>query len=387
MPVEWYSIRTNTMSDSSTELLQMAEVMDQLAARGRQEEIQQPLARLKQAAEEIEKAWSGAWFGYHANVYYKDLQPPPPGAHFSQEWGFKVVEFHGTTGQWVEFDAEDVEKAIYERAGNPDIGPAHKFNDEASREFQAFKLDLLSILEIEMGGSDSSFLLQLKKSVDRLAVLTEHELIDRWTPAKLMTRDSIASSQGRWIPPHIAALSQVEAILQTIYTVTKFVELTRQAESHISRKGRRQVDSGAIGRNVFIGHGRSLVWLELQNFLQNRLHLPVDDFNRVPTAGKTNVERLSEMMDSANFAFLVLTGEDEQSSGQVHARLNVIHEAGLFQGRLGFKRAIILLEENCEEFSNIAGLVQLRFQKDNIKSVFEEVRQVLEREGILETGP
>ena len=57
--------------------------------------------------------------------------------------------------------------------------------------------------------------------------------------------------------------------------------------------------------------------------------------------------------------------------------MNVVHEAGLFQGRLGFSRAIILLEESCEEFSNIHGLGQIRFPKGNIKAVFEDVRQLL----------
>ncbi len=65
--------------------------------------------------------------------------------------------------------------------------------------------------------------------------------------------------------------------------------------------------------------------------------------------------------------------------------MNVVHEAGLFQGRLGFSRAIILLEEGCEEFSNIHGLGQIRFPKGNIKAVFEDVRQLLEREKIIES--
>jgi len=67
----------------------------------------------------------------------------------------------------------------------------------------------------------------------------------------------------------------------------------------------------------------------------------------------------------------------------MHARENVIHEAGLFQGRLGWRRAIVLLEDECEEFSNIVGLGQIRFSKGNIASCFEEVRRVLEREGLL----
>ena len=48
--------------------------------------------------------------------------------------------------------------------------------------------------------------------------------------------------------------------------------------------------------------------------------------------------------------------------------MNVIREAGLFQGRLGFTRAIVMLEEGCEEFSNIEGLGQIRFPNNNIKA-------------------
>jgi predicted nucleotide-binding protein len=65
------------------------------------------------------------------------------------------------------------------------------------------------------------------------------------------------------------------------------------------------------------------------------------------------------------------------------ARLNVVHEVGLFQGRLGFRRAIIMLEEGCEQFSNIVGLGQIRFPHNNIEAAFEQVRQVLEREGVV----
>ncbi len=65
------------------------------------------------------------------------------------------------------------------------------------------------------------------------------------------------------------------------------------------------------------------------------------------------------------------------------ATVNVIHEAGLFQGRLGFYRAIVLLEEGCEGFSNIAGLEQIRFPPGNIGAVFEQIREVLAREELL----
>jgi predicted nucleotide-binding protein len=134
---------------------------------------------------------------------------------------------------------------------------------------------------------------------------------------------------------------------------------------------------------VFIGHGNSPLWRELKDFLQDRLRLSVDEFNSVPTAGVPTAERLSEMLGNASFAFLIMTAEDEQADGKVHARPNVVHEVGLFQGRLGFRKAIILIEVGCEEFSNIRGLGQIRFPNGAISAKFDEIRSVLEREGLV----
>lgn len=131
---------------------------------------------------------------------------------------------------------------------------------------------------------------------------------------------------------------------------------------------------------VFIGHGRSPAWENLRDFLRDRLNLKWTEFNGEPVAGLTTKERLEQMIAESSFAFLVMTAEDEHADGTVHARENVIHEVGLFQGRLGFNRAIILLEEGCSEFSNIVGLMQIRFPKGKIMAVSEEIRRVLERE-------
>jgi predicted nucleotide-binding protein len=86
------------------------------------------------------------------------------------------------------------------------------------------------------------------------------------------------------------------------------------------------------------------------------------------------------MVRESSFALLVLTGEDEQADGQLRARQNVVHETGLFQGRLGFSRAIMLLEEGTEDFSNVHGIQQIRFAKGNIKETFGEVLATLKRE-------
>jgi predicted nucleotide-binding protein len=141
-------------------------------------------------------------------------------------------------------------------------------------------------------------------------------------------------------------------------------------------------NSMQTNKKVFIGHGRSLLWRELKDFLHEKLHLEWEEFNREPAAGVTTIERLQQMLDASCIAFLVMTAEDQHADTTVHARENVIHEVGLFQGKLGFRRAIVVLEEGCTEFSNIVGLNQLRFPNGNLSACFEEVRRVLEREGI-----
>jgi predicted nucleotide-binding protein len=134
---------------------------------------------------------------------------------------------------------------------------------------------------------------------------------------------------------------------------------------------------------IYIGHGRSKIWEELKNFISETLKLPWDEFNRESVAGRSTKERLEEMLQEARFAFLVMTAEDEHADGTVHARENVIHEAGLFQGKLGFSKAIILIEDGCKEFSNIHGLTQIRFPPGNMLAVSEQLIKVLKREGII----
>lgn len=153
----------------------------------------------------------------------------------------------------------------------------------------------------------------------------------------------------------------------------------------LHRTGRR-MDQEPSRELIFIGHGHSGAWRELKDYLAVGLGLLWDEFNREPVAGLSTKERLEHMLDRASFAFLVMTGDDNSGDGARVARANVIHEVGLFQGRLGFERAIILLEEGCREFSNIVGISQIRFPRNNISACFDDVRRVLEREGLL-SGP
>ena len=199
-----------------------------------------------------------------------------------------------------------------------------------------------------------------------------------------MSRDSVAIQAGLQTPPHFSVLAEVHAIQSPFIACEELAKINRKAASHLQNIEKYKSKSERIGINVFIGHGKSQIWKELKDFIQDRMRLPWDEFNRVPVAGVTNIARLSQMLDEASIAFLIMTAEDEQADGKQHARQNVIHEAGLFQGRLGFERAIILLEDGCEEFSNVQGLGQIRFPKGNVSAIFEDIRRVLEREKLVD---
>ena len=134
---------------------------------------------------------------------------------------------------------------------------------------------------------------------------------------------------------------------------------------------------------VFLGHGRSSEWRKLKDFIVDTLDLAYEEYNREETAGLSRKERLASMLANADIAFVIMTAEDIQADGSVRARENVVHEVGLFQGKLGFERAIVMLEEGCNEFSNIDGLDQIRFPKSDIIARSENIRRVMKREGLL----
>ena len=291
------------------------------------------------------------------------------------------------TDGWAIHDPDNVSRMIHERAGNPDLDPAKNFNGFAKAQFKKQKSNLSSIIEIESTYAESQFLIDKKEAIANLRLISEHEFLGSWKPKRITSRDSLAMHQGIWDPPHMRILAQVRSIKTTIADIAGLGEIAIQVASHTARQRQQRQRNILSGVRVFIGHGHSSVWRELKDFIEDQLELPLDEFNRVSAAGMATTDRLSAMLDSSVVAFLVLTGEDEQSNGELRARENVVHEAGLFQGRLGFERAIVLLEEGCEKFSNIAGLVHISFPKNSIRSAFQDVREVLEREGVLNKGP
>jgi predicted nucleotide-binding protein len=373
------------MSNISDELFEIAEELDSIRAEFDSAKVKASLDKLEDAASRVGKSWSGSWLGYHSRVYYKDFQSPPPGARFSQEWGFIQADwFNSTSGEWAEHTDDDVRHAIYDLAGNPDLKPVEEVAEKVRNIIEDKLAEVLSLITTALDERDDPFLTKLKRDSEGAVIPNVRDFVNHYRPSgQFVSRDMAAIGQGFLPPPHIVVLAEVFANRAPAKACEVLSKTAKQAGSHLAKRERYSRKTQEMGTNVFIGHGRSLMWKDLKDFVQDRISLPWDEFNRVPVAGITNIARLSQMLDDAAIAFLILTAEDEQADGKLQARMNVIHEAGLFQGKLGFSRAIILLEEGCEEFSNIQGLGQIRFPKGNIRVVFEDIRQVLEREGLV----
>jgi len=231
----------------------------------------------------------------------------------------------------------------------------------------------------------------LKKRNTDLIIKIRSTAALKATPIILFHSDENDISAELWSTQNLIALeipvrgnTLVRALNQCLPRHS-FLLPVRDSDKATNEKSPEGTDlpGAATQKKVFIGHGGSAVWRTLREFLTDRLNLTVEEFNQESAAGLPTPERLRQMLSASSFAFMILTAENLDSEGYRHARENVIHETGLFQGRLGFSKAIILLEEDCKEFSNISGTGQIRFSSSRLAEKWEEIRHVLEREGII----
>jgi predicted nucleotide-binding protein len=374
-----------TMSAMIQDLFEVAECAATLKVDLETGGLNSQLSALGRACDAVRHGWSGSNIGYHATVYWVGLEAKPAGVEFSTEWGLMDRwPTHQPARGWTQMDYQNVVDVIRKRAGNPDIDGIKAKIERSRSSFLDLKETATSILTTVLAQREDAFLRKKLEQVEKLVAPEISEVIRALLPqGQFWSRDSLAMSQGLKIAPHQAEAALPISAQALELTFGDLERAAREAASHLKRTEMRAKKSELIGTNIFLGHGRSPLWRELKDFIDGRLGLPVDEFNSVPVAGVTTTARLSELLDAAAFAFLIMTAEDEDADGSLHARENVIHEVGLFQGRLGFTKAIVLLEEGCTEFSNIHGLGQIRFPKQNVKAVFEDVRAVLEREGLL----
>jgi CheY-like chemotaxis protein len=138
--------------------------------------------------------------------------------------------------------------------------------------------------------------------------------------------------------------------------------------------------------SIFIVHGHDkTAWLELKNYLQNRLGLPEPVIlAEQKSGGRTVIEKLEHYTGTINAAFIIMTpddvGEVADSTNPMNsrARQNVIFELGYFMGRLERKSSrIIILNKGPLEFpSDLLGIVHIDIS-NGIEAAGEEIRREL----------
>lgn len=356
------------------DLIELADKFDELRAKIDAPEIQASIKRVDDAVQELIYSHSGSWLGTQSLVYYDGLNPIPAGAHFNVEWGLQR-----STGTWICCSFDDIQKLLKKVAGKPTFDQIKAVGRSVKPLLENEKEELISVLTTCV---EDPYISRLLTKVNECVLRSPRDFIAALRPTGTLFSRDRAATGGIFTPPHIAVGAEMMELHVMSSVAEELAGIAKQGASHLSRQRKNKLPN-KTGSKIFIGHGRSNAWRDLKDFLRERLNLEFDEFNRVSTAGYATVMRLSQMLDDAAMAFIIMTAEDEHGDGAKHARMNVVHEAGLFQGRLGFNRAIILLEDGCEEFSNIEGLSQIRFPPGKIDSVMDKIRAVLEREGIV----
>jgi predicted nucleotide-binding protein len=136
---------------------------------------------------------------------------------------------------------------------------------------------------------------------------------------------------------------------------------------------------------VFIGHGRNeIVRGKVKDFIRDRCHLEPLVLQELPSSGLTVIEKLEKYGRTADYAVMILTGDDIMQDIESHrARQNVIQELGWCQGVLGRNRTAMLVQQGTEIASNIAGVMYLEFILNNVEMIFEALRKEFEEAGIV----
>lgn len=212
-----------------------------------------------------------------------------------------------TKGQWEEHNFDLVQRAIHEAAGNPDLLPARNLAEKAREFFEDSQNEIISILTVMLEERDDAVIVGLKEDAKNFKLFSASNFAEANLPKQYWSRDNLAMSQGLQVPPHLDILADVFAMRSPVQQCGELAKVAKRAASHAARRERRSGERREMpkvaGKKVFIGHGGSLVWKDLKDFLQERLRLPWDEFNRGPAAGMANTERLSQMLEDTAMAF------------------------------------------------------------------------------------
>jgi hypothetical protein len=249
------------------ELLSMAARLEEIASKLDGKEVGNPVDDLEKASLKIGKAASGSFLGYHADVYYKDLLPPPPGAHFSVEWGLQSnYAVEGSNGEWGIWDRDVVRAEILNRASlnEGDLDQLRAKAKYVRKEIEETRLGVLSILSrLSESNAADFFLTECIDRVKKLMPLAANQIAKAFFPrGSRMSRDSLAVTAGDTLPPHLEVFAEILEVKNTYTRAGELATVARSLAAHFGRaslpgppdpqkKGKRG-DEGKSGHSINI---------------------------------------------------------------------------------------------------------------------------------------
>jgi hypothetical protein len=346
------------------------------------------LERLQDAVGDIAKSWSGSVLGRHSLIYLDELRPAGPGEAFDSEWGLEGGAFvNRTRGAWKEYTFDQVRNAVHERAEvtEAQLDKMMESANEAHNLFLRHKATLDGVFRALLGTDQDEHVAAFQKELAAFKPgPNPKDFAEAMLPRGGASRDSAAVFAGRKVPPHLHVLANVQYVHGKFLTCANFATRVGAALEYLRTKyalaGTTTLKGAAA---IFIGHGRSNEYLKLARFIDNRLGLKAIYYESEAAAGQTTQERIDELKSTAGFAFLVFTCEDRQEGGAVRTRQNVVQEYGTMEAHLGREKAIILREDGCEIPSNDTNVTYIPFPGGHLDYAFEQVREVLEKAGLI----
>lgn len=164
-------------------------------------------------------------------------------------------------------------------------------------------------------------------------------------------------------------LRQLARDLEYIFEVRANSELTSKQENIIVQENKPS--------RIFISHGRSPDWREVQSYIEKDLRIDTLELAQEPNRGRTVLQKLDDESKKCSLAVVVMTGDDQVDGGAPRARENVLHEIGFFQGKFGLESICLLHEEGTNIPSNIHGLVYIPFPKGLVSAGFSVLAREL----------
>lgn len=345
------------------ELSKLLSGLENIIKEWQSKDIESTIERLSKGYNIVQKSHSLST--QYAHYYYKDFALRPENVSFKQD------KKDGLEKNWKEYTYKEIKDAIIKASGSSLIDNK-KLDDLLDKSKNCFHNTYNSIISI-LGQ-----LVSEKTDGNYENILYRCRLID------FQNREDIMKNLVKERKIDFELLRDTHVFFYCKLKEIKNVPEKLNVLSGIIKEICFDFYRDSQKENViFIGHGGSEDWRAVKDFIHDTLGLEYEEFERESGAGMTIIKRLEDMFNKTTFAIIVMTAENETPEGKLKARDNVIHEIGLFQGRLGFEKVIILYEEGCEDFSNIHGLIYIPFLKNKIKTTFENIRKTLQREKII----